>query len=106
MSNDMDSPQVPGGPVQRDETDDDYDLLTYNEAGARLAEEIERETRRLKEYESRPPGEADPHATETSRSRVAALREAQQRIGARTLNASNFERFFGYPPPTPGDRPA
>jgi hypothetical protein len=33
--------------VQRDESQDDYDLLTYTEVAARLSEEMVAESRRL-----------------------------------------------------------
>jgi hypothetical protein len=67
--------------VERPE-DDDYDLLTFGEAGARLQQEVNRERRRLRELE-------DPTASSSSeklaseiasvRTRLDALLEAQVR---------------------------
>lgn len=84
---------------REDEAESDYDLLTYTEAGVRLAEEIERETRQLAGYEQAgPPTEQSRRAAELARRRLTALRDAQQRNARHALTDENFERFFGYPP--------
>lgn len=96
---DADGPSTVDVSPQRDATDEDYDLLTYDEAAVRLADEIVRETERLAEHEQvRPPSAGSTRDAETSRRRLADLRDAQQRMGRHALNAENFERFFGYPP--------
>jgi hypothetical protein len=67
--------------VERPE-DDDYDLLTFGEAGARLQEEVNRERRRLRELEDRSAGgPSDELATQIAsvRTRLDALQEAQIR---------------------------
>jgi hypothetical protein len=65
--------------------EEDYDLLTYTEAGLRLREEIAKETALLA---------ASPTA---DRSRLDALTEALERNSRRAVNDQNFEKFFGYP---------
>jgi hypothetical protein len=85
--------------LRRDKSEEDYDLLTYTEAGIRLAEEINREICRLASYEQAdPPTEQSRRAAELVRRRLSALRDAQQRNARHALNDENFERFFGYPP--------
>ncbi|MCW2945700.1 MAG: hypothetical protein JWR24_2417 [Actinoallomurus sp.] len=79
--------------VQRPE-DDDHDLLTFGEAGARLEIEI-RETRALvRELEEGSP--RDDAALERARARLRALEEGAERNRAQPINDANFERFFGY----------
>jgi hypothetical protein len=51
--------------VQRDEGDDDLDLLTYNEARARLAEEVSAEEERL--VALRAPSPKSPRANAVCR---------------------------------------
>ena len=63
------------------EDEDDYDLLTYGEAGARVTEEIAAEKARLADWELRLAAGED----------VAAQRNARPPI-----TDENFERFFGY----------
>ena len=95
----MDDTQAPGATPQRDESEEDYDLLTYTEAGVRMAEEIERQSRRLACHEQAdPPTEQSLRAAELVRRRLAALRDAQERNSRHALNEENFERFFGYLP--------
>jgi hypothetical protein len=85
--------------LRQDTPEEDYDLLTYTEAGIRLAEEIERVERRLASYErADPPTEQSRQAAELVSRRLSALRDAQQRNARHALNDENFERFFGYPP--------
>ena len=86
----------PGGetPVERPE-DDDHDLLTFGEAGARLEIELRTVRARLRELESAlPPGDA---AIGQARARLAALEDGARRNQAQPINDENFEKFFGYP---------
>ena len=69
---------------QRVESDDDLDLLTYNEARVRLAEEAAAEQRRY-----------DECASEGSRKRLAALRERLDGIAARRITPANADEFYG-----------
>jgi hypothetical protein len=89
--------------------DDDYDLLTYGEAAARLTEEIRKERRRLGELEERArrgteagPGAAGPgHASAdiaAVRRRIADLTRAAERQARQQREARDFARFFGYDP--------
>jgi hypothetical protein len=90
----MDSTQRPGQSLRREKLDeDDHDLLTFGEAGARLRLEIAAaadEVERLQQC-----GSADD--LEKASSRLAALRSAAARNSARPINDANFEKFFGYP---------
>jgi hypothetical protein len=79
---------VPELPDATRDDEDDYDLLTYSEAGVRLQEEIAKEEARL-------PGLSGDEAA-ALRQRIAALREARERNGRRRLNDETFERFFGF----------
>jgi hypothetical protein len=65
--------------------EEDYDLLTYTEAGLRLREEIAKETALLA---------ASPTA---GRNRLDALTAALERNSRRAISDRNFEKFFGYP---------
>jgi hypothetical protein len=89
---------------RRGEEDEDYDLLTFDEAGVRLAEEIERERARLAEFERAGDDPERPHAAEASRLRLEDLRAAAQRNGRRALDADGFEKLFGYRPGDPRRR--
>jgi hypothetical protein len=75
--------------------DDDHDLLTFGEAGARLAIEIRAARERLAQLEAATP--PDPAAVAAVRTRLAALEEGFRRNTAQAINDANFERFFGYP---------
>jgi hypothetical protein len=75
---------------QREE-EEDYDLLTYGEAGVRLHQEIQRQTRLVEQLEQ----EGDPRAEE-ARQRLAALQGAAERNSRQPINDENFEQFFGY----------
>jgi hypothetical protein len=62
--------------------DDDYDLLTFGEAGARLQQEVNKERRRLQELEERArsaPSDELATAVAAVRARLDALQEAQVR---------------------------
>jgi hypothetical protein len=79
--------------VERPE-EDDYDLLTFGEAGARLEIEIRKMRRTVAELERARP--VDGAALGAARSRLADLEEGQRRNRAQPINDENFERFFGY----------
>jgi hypothetical protein len=80
--------------VERPE-DDDHDLLTFGEAGARLQIEIRTLRARLRELEGARP--RDEAAIAEAAARLAALQESAERNRAQPINDENFERFFGYP---------
>src|ERR1700722_2672450 len=80
--------------VERPE-DDDHDLLTFGEAGARLEIEIRTLRTRLRELENSSP--RDEAAIEAATARLAAFHESAERNRAQPINDENFEKFFGYP---------
>jgi hypothetical protein len=80
--------------VERPE-DDDHDLLTFGEAGARLEIEIRTLRARLRELEGAQP--RDEAAIAQATDRLAAVQESAERNRAQTINDENFEKFFGYP---------
>ncbi|WP_261569584.1 acyl-CoA synthase [Frankia gtarii] len=80
--------------VPQREDEDDQDLLTYGEVAVRLAEEIEAQSALVTELEGAEPADAERVGRE--RTRLAALRDAQERNQRRPINDENFERFFGY----------
>ncbi|HEX3713930.1 MAG TPA: hypothetical protein VHV09_14145 [Trebonia sp.] len=80
--------------VERPE-DDDHDLLTFGEAGARLEIELRTMRARLAELESASP--RDEAAIAQTAARLAALKEGAERNSAQPINDENFELFFGYP---------
>ncbi|GAB2983007.1 hypothetical protein LWP59_17175 [Amycolatopsis acidiphila] len=75
--------------------EDDYDLLTFGEAGARLEIEIRTMRARVRRLEEATPPDED--ALRGARERLAALEEGAERNRAQPINDENFERFFGYP---------
>jgi cell division FtsZ-interacting protein ZapD len=74
--------------------DDDYDLLTYGEAGVRLRLEIDRQESRLADLSERAG--VDQDELENARQRLADLREAALRHETQRVTSADFERFFGY----------
>jgi hypothetical protein len=80
-------------PVERPE-DDDYDLLTYGEANARLRTEIGEAQRRLAELDN---GGDEPEVAALRR-RLRDLTDAAERQVAAQREAADFTRFFGYDP--------
>jgi hypothetical protein len=80
--------------VERPE-DDDHDLLTFGEAGARLEIEIRTLRARLRDLDGARP--RDEAAIEQAQARLAALEESAARNKAQSINDENFEKFFGYP---------
>jgi hypothetical protein len=80
-------------PVERPD-EDDHDLLTFGEAGARLEIEIRTMRSRLRELESAAP--RDETAVRKAKARLSALEEGAKRNRAQPINDKNFEKFFGY----------
>jgi hypothetical protein len=85
--------------VQRDEGDDDLDLLTYNEARARLAEELSAEEEHLVALRAHAAGNPapKPSAAEIAacERRLQALRDALSRTAARAVTDANAALFYG-----------
>jgi hypothetical protein len=75
--------------------DDDHDLLTFGEAGARLRDEVAAAGELVESLAAADPVDADVLAA--ARARLAALEEGVRRNTAQAINDENFERFFGYP---------
>lgn len=72
--------------------DDDYDLLTFGEAGARLAEEVIKQQRhvdRLRESGAEPDQIAD------AEHRLGVLQQAQERNRKPSLDELRQSGFFG-----------
>jgi hypothetical protein len=86
-------PENADEPVRPDE--DDHDLLTFGEAGARLHLEVAAMRDRVRSLEAGAP--ADEEALAAARSRLEALEDGVRRNTAQAINDDNFERFFGYP---------
>jgi hypothetical protein len=80
--------------VERPE-DDDHDLLTFGEAGARLEIEIRTVRARLRKLQGEQP--SDDAAIKEAADRLAALQDSAERNRAQPINDENFENFFGYP---------
>jgi hypothetical protein len=81
--------------VRRDESQDDYDLLTYREVAARLSEEIVAESRRVTDLEA---SGGDAKALEESERRLALLRASRQRYEQHAKTADVFMQRFGLRP--------
>jgi hypothetical protein len=75
--------------------DDDHDLLTFGEAGARLHIEVRAVREQVRTLEAANP--VDEPGLAAARDRLEALEEGVRRNTAQTINDDNFERFFGYP---------
>ena len=80
--------------VERPE-EDDHDLLTFGEAGARLEIEIRTMRSRLRELEGAAP--RDETSVREAKARLSALEAGAERNRAQPINDENFEKFFGYP---------
>ena len=87
--------------VRRDESQDDYDLLTYGEVGARLSEEIVAESRRIAELEA---SSGDTKALEESKQRLALLQASKDRYEQHAKTADVFMQRFGLRPRLSGPR--
>jgi hypothetical protein len=88
MSNDDETEQRP--------EDDDYDLLTFGEAGARLTEEIRRQERYVAELLS-AGADADALALTRATSRLEALNAAQIRNRKPSIAQLKASGFFSPP---------
>jgi hypothetical protein len=92
----MNEEQSEDGVLQRVD-EDDHDLLTYGEAGARISEELAAERARLADWEGRlTAGEAVGDEVARSRHRLELLQDAARRNARQPITDDNFERFFGY----------
>lgn len=78
---------------QRNDQAEDLDLLTFGEARARLAEEVDAERGRLAAL--RAAG-ADESLVASSQARVESLNDALQRNRAGGITPDNAAEFFGY----------
>jgi hypothetical protein len=81
--------------VRRDESQDDYDLLTYREVAARLSEEIVAESQRITDLEA---SGGDPKALEESKRRLASLQASKYRYEQHAKTADVFMQRFGLRP--------
>jgi hypothetical protein len=89
--------QDPEDVVLAREDEDDYDLLTYGEAGARVSQEIAAERARLDDWERRmAAGEDVQDKRDHSARRLDLLRDAARRNARQPITDENFEKFFGY----------
>jgi hypothetical protein len=87
------SAQADDQPLAR-EIEDDYDLLTFGEAGARLDHEIRALRAQVEEIEQRQP--PDQGELAAARARLSALRDAAARNARQPITDENFTKFFGY----------
>jgi hypothetical protein len=95
-ASDSDGAQVDGPRDRPDRpAEDDHDLLTFGEAGARLHGEVRAMRERVRVLTNVDP--VDQQALAAARSRLAVLEEGFERNTAQAINDDNFERFFGYP---------
>ena len=78
---------------QRGDQAEDLDLLTFGEARARLAEEIDTERNRLAALRS---ADASESLVAASQARVDALGAALRRNRAGRITPENAAEFFGY----------
>jgi hypothetical protein len=75
--------------VERPE-DDDYDLLTFGEAGARLTEEVRKAQRQVAAHVA----SGDSAAESKAQARLEALIGAQERNRKPTIDEMNASGFF------------
>jgi hypothetical protein len=78
--------------------DDDYDLLTYGEAAARLAELINAERRLLGDMRSAP--DPDTVAIKALEIRIELLVASSARYKSQSLSGEKFTERFGVIPRT------
>jgi hypothetical protein len=78
---------------QRDEEAEDLDLLTFGEARARLAEEIDAERNRLAALRA---AAADDSLVAASQARLEALSSGLERNRAGRITPENAAEFFGH----------
>jgi len=74
--------------------EDDHDLLTFGEAGARLQQNIAEIRQQIAALES---GASDDTSLQRARDRLHALEDGAARNTAQPINDETFEKFFGYP---------
>jgi hypothetical protein len=74
--------------------EDDHDLLTFGEAGARLRESIAQTRTQIAELEANA---GDCGSLERAQDRLAKLEDSAARNSAQPINDETFEKFFGYP---------
>jgi hypothetical protein len=74
--------------------DDDYDLLTYAEASARLAELLSAERERLAALRSEP--NPDPDRVAAQQQRVELLERSGERYQQQANSAEVFTKRFGH----------
>jgi hypothetical protein len=86
------SEREPGHGRPEREDENDHDLLTYGEAGARLETEVRRQRDLVAALVAAGPSDELERAT----ARLAALEEAAGRNRRQPINDDNFEQFFGY----------
>lgn len=79
------------GPLPEREEEDDYDLLTYGEAGVRLKQEVDIQRDRVEA--ARAEG---AEALAKAEHRLALLLDAAKRQRTSRISPENFEKFFGY----------
>ena len=79
---------------------DDYDLLTYGEAAARLSELLATERDALEVL--RQQADPDPAAVEGLRRRIALLEYHGARYRRQSLTAEAFIERFGFSPRSDG----
>jgi hypothetical protein len=77
---------------KRDEQAEDFDLLTFGEARARLAEEIDAERNRLTALRAAASPES---LVAASQARLEALSAALERNRAGRITPDNAAEFFG-----------
>jgi hypothetical protein len=82
--------------VQRPEDEEDYDLLTYNEVAARLAEVLTEEREHLARMQAAEP--RDTAAIEARQARIAQLVEGRERYQKQHITAQMFMERFGLTP--------
>jgi uncharacterized small protein (DUF1192 family) len=75
---------------------DDYDLLTYGEASARLAELLAAERDKLAAL--RQQADPDPAIVQHIEERIALLQSSDGRYRRQALSAEAFTRRFGFIP--------
>ncbi|WP_054815005.1 hypothetical protein [Nocardia arizonensis] len=78
---------------------DDYDLLTYGEAAARLAEAVAFDRARLAELEK---SNGDPDEIGSLKRRIELLTASNARYRGQSLSGEAFTKKFGFPPYSPG----
>jgi hypothetical protein len=77
------------------EDEDDYDLLTFGEAGARLTQVIGEQRDLLERLRAAQASDAEIAVAE---GRLADLQNAVERNSRRRIDPDTFRDFFGYDP--------